>query len=307
MFPCKVTQINTWLWVCYEVTLPYDAFPLCYILHNRCLSFFVLSLQAPCIRGLLPVRICSRRHLKISCPMLGVARVREVLNSRNLMFFLSCSHFSFLLGWHFQITKDSAGQASLPRHGVATLIFCGLCGCLKDIATGQLHLYKMSTVICSSLITESRKQGGGQDRDIFRSLLGKGQSVQKQFLSLEKQYGLIGEDHAVHLGLPVRSDCEVRRWQKCLCHHMHRTHRAALPLQKCLSALSGKFTSLSSCQSLADWFSMYTSAREAIVATMVVEWFKGCNALWRLLLHSTWTVVASAFPFIPRQCWTFGS
>lgn len=262
-----------------------------------------------CIKGLLPARICSRRYLKISCPVLGVGRVRGVSNYRNLMVSLSWSHFLSLLGWYFQIIKDNVGQASPPHHSVDTLIFCSLCGCLEDVATGQLQLYKMSTVICSSLIMEIRKQGGRQGRDIFRSLLGKGQSVQKvselgETVWADSRWSCCASGTASKEWLWSRKMTEIP-----LPSHAQNS-RSILPLQKCVAALTGKFTSLSSCQSVADWFSMYASAREAIVATMIVEWFKGCNASWRFMLRSTvtvWTVVASAFPFILWHCWIFGS
>lgn len=159
--------MNTQLWV-YELTLPRDGFPLYCMLCDRRLFFFALLLQAPCIKGLLPIGICSRRYLKISCPVFG-ERYRG--NYRNLIVSLSQPHCLSLLGWHFQSIKGYVGQASPPRRAVGTWIFCSLCGCLEDIPTGQLHLHKTSSVIWSSLI--SRKQRGRQDRDSFRSLLRK--------------------------------------------------------------------------------------------------------------------------------------
>lgn len=236
------------------------------MLCGRCLSCFVLSLQAPRIKGLLPLGICSRKCLQISCPVFGVGKLREkVSNYRNLMVSLSWPHYLSLLGWHFQIIKDYVGQLSPPHRAVGTWIFCGLSGCLEDITTGQLHLHKTSAVIWSSLTSRKEKTRRKTRQRQLQELSWEAPVRAEQFLGLEKQYGLTGEGCAVRLGLPARSDCEVWRWQRCLHHCMHRTRRATLPFQKCGAALTGKLTTPASYHSVADWFSTYPSANEAVV------------------------------------------
>lgn len=92
-------------------------------------------------------------------------------------------------GCHFQIVKDFIGQDSPPHPAVGTWIFCVLCGCLEHITTGQLHLYKTSTVIWSSLISRKQKTRREMRQRQPQELLGKCQSVQNSFWAQRSSTG----------------------------------------------------------------------------------------------------------------------
>lgn len=85
---------------------------------------------------------------------------------------------------------------------------------------------------------------------------------------------------------------------------MHRTHKAALFSQTCLSALTGKFTTPLSCQSVADCFSRYTSANEAIVRTKqpFLRRYEGCGPvmLWEGFHNVAFHSGGISIPFHPE-------
>lgn len=116
-------------------------------------------------------------------------------------------------------------------------------------------------------------------------------------------------------GCQQRVTCEVWRWQTCLHHHMHQNSQSNSALPKgcgcpCWEVYNSFILPVSrwliQYVHISKW--SYCNGKHSYFwEDMIVAWYKVWDALWRHLLHTLWTVVASTLAFILRQCWTFGS